>query len=225
MRLDMEDLAEFAAFDQSHQLVHGRKKPLTGTDPEHDLGRAAGLDGARRFGLFQGQRLFAKDRLSRRRDGDDLLAMQRMRRRQHDRLNVAISEHRLDPANEFEPMLCRKVAMLVRIAADRARKTQPFAVALDRLDEGLAPPAETDDRGIDHRLAPAAPNSVGGGAEMLVEEAKDLVPAVDRLVDPVIRAIVSEESVAGSVIAVEFVVLAEPLQFGLVAVDLIGRRV
>ena len=58
-----------------------------------------------------------------------------------------------------------------------------------------------------------------------MEEIKDLVPAVDRLLGPVVRAIMRKERVSGAIIAVELVVLAEPLQLRFVAIDLIGRRV
>jgi hypothetical protein len=47
-------------------------------------------------------------------------------------------------------MGCSKVPVRFRIATDTTGKAQPVAFALDRLDEGLAPPAETDDRGVDH---------------------------------------------------------------------------
>jgi len=46
---------------------------------------------------------------------------------------------------------------------------------------------------------------------MLVKEGKDLVPAVDRLLGPVIRPIPCEEGVTRAVLAVKFVILAEPL--------------
>jgi hypothetical protein len=44
-------------------------------------------------------------------------------------------------------------AKLARIAAYGTGKAQHLALALDRLDKGLAPPAQADDRGIDHRRA------------------------------------------------------------------------
>jgi len=46
---------------------------------------------------------------------------------------------------------------------------------------------------------------------MLVQEGKDLVPAVDRLLGAVIRTIMRKERVAGAVVAMKLVVLAEPL--------------
>src|ERR1700751_207988 len=61
-----------------------------------------------------------------------------------------------------------------------------------------------------------------GSTEMLVEEGKDFVPAVDRLFGAVVRAVMREECVTGPVIAVELVVLAQPLEFSLGAVDLVG---
>ena len=62
-------------------------------------------------------------------------------------------EHRLKRADRLEPMLCGEFAVLVRAAADRAGKAQLLALALNRLDEGLAPPAETNDGRLDHRPA------------------------------------------------------------------------
>src|SRR6185312_4063329 len=60
--------------------------------------------------------------------------------------------------------------------------------------------------------------------EVLPAERPHLLPAVDRLLDPVGRAVVIEEAVAGPVIAVELVVLARLLQLGLVLVDLLRGR-
>ena len=57
---------------------------------------------------------------------------------------------------------------------------------------------------------------------MPVKEIKDLMPAVDRLLGAVIRTIMRKERMAGAVIAVELIVLAQPLQFGLGPVDLVG---
>jgi hypothetical protein len=58
--------------------------------------------------------------------------------------------------------------------------------------------------------------------QVLAEEAEDLAPAVHRLLDPVERPVPVEEAVAGAVVAVELVVLAELLELGLVLVDLLG---
>ena len=59
---------------------------------------------------------------------------------------------------------------------------------------------------------------------MLLAERPHLLPAVERLLDAVGRAVVIEEAVAGAVIAVELVLLAVLLQLGLVLVDLLRGR-
>src|SRR5579884_2439983 len=65
---------------------------------------------------------------------------------------------------------------------------------------------------------------IGGGLllpQMLAEKREHLAPAVHRLLGAVERPVPIEEAVPGAVIAVEFVVLAVLLQFGLVLVDLL----
>ena len=57
---------------------------------------------------------------------------------------------------------------------------------------------------------------------MFFEEGPDLLPAVDRLLLPVGRSVIVEESVASTVIAVEFVILALLFQLLLMLVHL-GR--
>ena len=57
---------------------------------------------------------------------------------------------------------------------------------------------------------------------MLVEEGKDLLPAVERLLRPIGRTRGVEETMAGAVVAVELVVLAELLEHRLGAVDLVA---
>ena len=60
---------------------------------------------------------------------------------------------------------------------------------------------------------------------MPVKEIKDFMPAVDRRLGAVIRTIMRKERMAGAVIPVELVVLAQALQLGLGAVDLVGGGV
>ena len=55
---------------------------------------------------------------------------------------------------------------------------------------------------------------------MLAEEGEHLAPAVHRLLGTVERTVPVEEAVAGAVVAVELVALAEPLELGFVDVDL-----
>jgi len=104
MRLKVKDSTEFAPLDQSQQLAHRRKEAFVGADAQHRAGSTAGFDRAHRLVLRQGQRLLTEDRLSCVCDGDDLLTMQRMRRRQHDRVNGPIGEHRFELAGHGEPV-------------------------------------------------------------------------------------------------------------------------
>ena len=60
---------------------------------------------------------------------------------------------------------------------------------------------------------------------MPVKEIKDLMPPFDRLLRAIIRTIMRKERMAGAVVPVELVVLAQPLQLGLGAVDLVGGGV
>src|SRR5262249_12008019 len=114
-----------------------------------------------------------------------------------------------------------------RFRAPRRYKAQLVAFALNRLDKRLAPAAETDNRRINH--GPTAEGSKGAvldlagrGTKVRMVEIEHLVPAVDRLLVAVVWAIMGKERVSGAVIAVELVVLAEPFQLGLGAVDLVG---
>ena len=84
--------------------------------------------------------------------------MQRMRRRQHDCADGVIGEHLRQLADQSEPVPAREIPDSVRIPADRASKAQLGAFALDRLDQGLAPSAQTDDRRVNHRPAGWASN-------------------------------------------------------------------
>src|SRR5579871_2469107 len=56
---------------------------------------------------------------------------------------------------------------------------------------------------------------------MLAVEREQFCPGVHTLVDAIGRPVPVEEAVAGAVITMELVVLAEPLQLGLVLVDLL----
>src|SRR4029453_3637501 len=73
-----------------------------------------------------------------------------------------------------------------------------------------------------HRAHDWAPGV--GLPQILVQERKDLLPAVHRLLLPVGRAVVIEEAVARAGVAMELEVLAVLLQLRLVLVDLLGRR-
>src|SRR5579859_5993120 len=60
--------------------------------------------------------------------------------------------------------------------------------------------------------------------KMLAEKCEYLAPAIHGLFRPVQRTVPIEEAVAGAVVAMEFVVLALLLEFGLVLIHLLGTR-
>src|SRR3982075_2131921 len=60
--------------------------------------------------------------------------------------------------------------------------------------------------------------------QMLAEEGEHLAPAIHGLLGPVERPVPIKDAVARTVVAVELVHFAEPLQFGLVLVHLLGTR-
>src|SRR5229473_8707417 len=62
----------------------------------------------------------------------------------------------------------------------------------------------------------------GRRGELLVKKCKDLAPAVERLLRPISRTHGVEEGVAGTVVAVKLVRLAELLEQRLGAVDLVA---
>src|SRR5271166_104398 len=60
--------------------------------------------------------------------------------------------------------------------------------------------------------------------EMLAEKREYLAPAIHRLLGPIKRPVPVEEAVTGTIVAVELVLLAVPLELGLVLVHLLGAR-
>src|SRR6185312_858269 len=84
-------------------------------------------------------------------------------RRQHHGLDGAVGQHLLERRAEREPMLGGEVAHRIRFERHRAGKIERRAEVTRRLHQVLAPPAEADDRGIDHAAA-GAPGCLSGWA-------------------------------------------------------------
>src|SRR5690349_19746280 len=83
---------------------------------------------------------------------NDLISMQRMRRRQDDRFDFGIGEHFIEVSAERKVMLRSKRLRLGDFFGDPAHESQARAFALNSVDDVLAPPTETDDCGVDHEL-------------------------------------------------------------------------
>src|SRR6202049_3231354 len=60
--------------------------------------------------------------------------------------------------------------------------------------------------------------------QIFAEEGPYLVPAIHRLLGPIERPVPIEEAVAGTVVAVELIILAGLLELGLVLVHLLRAR-
>ncbi len=148
--LDMQQLAQFAAVDQPDRLGDRREIALVGADAERHPGVAARPDRPRGAVLGQRQWLFAEHRLAGARGRDDLVDMPCVRGRQHHRLDRAVGQHLGKVAAGEQMLRLQELAVLRRVAADRAGKADFVALALHRLDQGAAPAAEPDDCRVDH---------------------------------------------------------------------------
>src|SRR5258708_25346781 len=73
-----------------------------------------------------------------------------MRRRQHDGIDAAIAEHRIERADRCETVLRGEIPHPRRIAAYGMGKTQLVALPLHRIHQVLAPATEPDDCRCDH---------------------------------------------------------------------------
>jgi hypothetical protein len=131
----MQHAAKLAAGDDSLQLLHcGPEAPVVADGEAHASVPAGRGHGARVCGLER-ERLFAKDVLSRLGRGDDLLAVQRMRRCEH---------HGLDRR------ICERVRELGAARdVDLAHETDAAAL-LDRFLQRAPPAAKAHDGGVDH---------------------------------------------------------------------------
>ena len=152
MRLRMHDRAEHAVVDQPLHLDDGRLVAALVADAEHDARLPAGFDRALGIAPRQGKGLFAEHMLAGARHGEHLLGMHRMRRAQDDGVDRGIAEHIGEVRREAQAVLGRE-ALLGRIGLDRHDDPQRIGV-LHAPNHVLAPPAEPDDCGADHRCPP-----------------------------------------------------------------------
>src|SRR5205823_2682837 len=92
MSLDMQDVAEDAVSNAMPQLAHRRKAPLVVAEAEDDAGVAAGGNSTLGLAATESERLLAPDRFAGPRHCNDLVDVQRMRGREHDRLYTRIGD-------------------------------------------------------------------------------------------------------------------------------------
>src|SRR5690606_11071217 len=89
----MQDHAEIAALYALAELGHLGMPAAVVAEPERDARTLDGRDGLVGFRLRQRERLLAEHVLAAARGGDDLLRVQRVRRREDDRVDAGIFDH------------------------------------------------------------------------------------------------------------------------------------
>jgi hypothetical protein len=119
-------------------------------EAQGNAGFPAGSDRALCVLPVERQRLLTENSFPGRRDRDDLIGMQSMRGGQDDGLHIRMCEHIGKIARQRETVLSCKVLCCIEPPHDAMRKAQPLALPLNRIDDVLSPPAEADDRCVDH---------------------------------------------------------------------------
>ena len=151
-RFDVQNRSQLARPDPLAQLRHLRVEAAVVAEPERDARSSRRRDRGLGVGLGQRERLLAEDVLAGSGGGDDLRRVQRVRRREHDRVDLRIVGRASNDSASRRPCSSANV----RASGDDVRvapATKRIASLPDcRFDERLAPPAEPDDRGPDHQL-------------------------------------------------------------------------
>src|SRR6266852_3407295 len=146
---EVQDLPELAAVNRAPKCLHrGPQAPVV-PDAEHHAGAGArGYHDLRvRFG--QRERCFAEDVLARERARDDLLAMQRMRRDEDERLHGGIAERFREIGRGLEAVTRGETARDIGNRVHAAHEADSPALALYRFEKTFPPTAEAHDGGVD----------------------------------------------------------------------------
>src|SRR5260370_40494150 len=150
MSLVGKDRAKLAARDGVSQCAHGWPEAPIMSNGKYHAGFAAGLEHPRCIATAQRKRFLAEHLLSRGRTGNHLRRMQRMRRRQQDRVDTAICKDGVQITRQLKMMFGAKVLRAFEGELYGTADLQPL-VSERGLEETAAPAAEADDRCPDHR--------------------------------------------------------------------------
>src|SRR6266446_6576864 len=159
--LEVQDLPELAPLDGAPECLHRRPPAPVVPGSEHHAGSRARVYHDLRVGSCQRERLFAEDRLARARARDDLLAVQRMRRDEDERLHGGIGERFGEIGRGLEAVPRGKIARDIGRCVHAAHEADSPALALYRFEETPPPPAEAHDGGVDHARPNASLNADG----------------------------------------------------------------
>ena len=130
------------------QFGHLRMEAPVVAEAERDPGLCGGGDRRFGIGLVQGEGLLAEDVLADLRGGDRLRRVQRVRRRQHHRIDVRVRQQRVVAESTSRELL--RLAERLHLRRHRARRARDEAdlVAVgDGFHEGSPPPSHADDCG------------------------------------------------------------------------------
>ena len=155
MPLDMQDVAEDAVSNGPLELAHRRKAPLVVAEAKDDAGVATGGNRALGLAASESERLLAPDRLAGPRHRNDLIDVQRMRGRKHDRLHARIGNRVRKTRADLEAVRGRETGDLRGLVAHPSDEPQTPALALHGLDNRFAPPPEADNCSIYHGARPS----------------------------------------------------------------------
>ena len=147
----MEDGPQFSAGNDLAQRLHRRPEASILTDRERNPGLTAGVEHLLGVRAVQRQRLFAEHVLACGGTGDDLGAMQRMRRGQENRIDRRIGQRGLEVVDQMQPMPSAELARALHRRFDRGREPQTIITGRG-IDESSSPAAEADDRSANQVL-------------------------------------------------------------------------
>src|SRR5262245_5250665 len=150
---DMKNLTQRSVGNNPFEFTHARKAALVVAERKWHSGLCRRLDGACGFSAREGKRLFAPDRLARRSDCGNLSHMQGMWCREKDGLHARVGDRVFELGRYLEALGGREITHQLGLLADTANEPQALAFALYRFNDVFSPPAEANDRCVDHEKA------------------------------------------------------------------------
>ncbi len=153
IRLDMHQRAELAVARQRHCVHDGRFEPAFVADGHLHAGLFDGFHRPQGGRAVQAERFFAKDVFARAGGRDDLFFVQRMRRCQDHGVDIVVRQYGRIIGRKFDSAFCRECGAGVGIHVQKLYDRYLVAGG-QRLSQNLSPPAEADNRSVEHVLVP-----------------------------------------------------------------------
>ena len=150
LAFDMAQLADLAGGETPLKFEIGRGVAAIEADMQRHVRGLAGVDGGLRVFLGQCERFFAENMLAGFGGGDDFLGVLRMRRRQHDAVDILVGENVVITRGQSEAVFFGEVPFARRVARDRGGEADLLALVVNRLDEPRSPVTGTRNRHAQH---------------------------------------------------------------------------